>query len=113
MEGSIDVATVRLGDVPVVTVAGEIDVTSAPTLREALEAQTGEGVGVVVVDLRQVSFLDSTALGVLVAAHKERREHDGELRLAVDEPRILKVFEITGLVDVFRIAPTPEAALAG
>jgi len=63
-----------------------------------------------VVDLLGVTFLDSTALGVLVGALKRCREAGGDLRLVIAEPRILKVFEITGLTEVFTITPTIDEA---
>ena len=97
--------------VPVVAVAGEIDVATAPALRDRLQAQVHSGASTVVVDLLQVTFLDSTALGVLVGALKHCREAGGDLRLVISEARILKVFEITGLTQVFSISPTVEQAL--
>jgi anti-sigma B factor antagonist len=68
---------------------------------------------VVVVDLLGVSFLDSTALGVLVGSFKRLRDSGGTLKLVIAEPRILKVFEITDLVRVFPIFATVDEALAG
>ena len=56
-----------------------------------------------------MTFLDSTALGVLVGALKRCREQGGELRLVVTEPRIVKIFEITGLTTVFRIVDSLAA----
>jgi anti-sigma B factor antagonist len=89
--------------VPVVTASGEIDVATAPPLRDRLQALTTSGKANIVVDLLGVTFLDSTALGVLVGALKRCREAGGDLPLVIAEPRILKVFEITGLTGVFPI----------
>ncbi len=66
-----------------------------------------------VVDLLGVSFLDSTALGVLVGSFKRIRESGGDLKLVIAEPRILKVFEITDLVRVFPIFSTVDEAVGG
>ena len=52
-------------------------------------------------DLLEVSFLDSTALGVLVGGLKRCRELGGDMRVVVVGPRIIKIFEITGLTNVF------------
>lgn len=96
--------------VPVITVAGEIDVASAPQLREALHKVIADGHTTVVLDLLAVTFLDSTALGVLVGALKRCRELGGELHVVVADPRIVKIFEITGLTSVFSIADSLESA---
>jgi anti-sigma B factor antagonist len=85
----------------VVAVAGEVDVATAPRLREQLIELVNHGRHHIVVDLSDVEFLDSTGLGVLVGALKRVRTNSGELALVCSEPRILKVFEITGLTKVF------------
>ncbi|MGH9108732.1 MAG: STAS domain-containing protein [Acidimicrobiales bacterium] len=97
--------------VPIVSASGEIDVATAPPLRDRLQALTAAGKSTVVVDLLGVTFLDSTALGVLVGALKRCRESGGDLPLVITEPRILKVFEITGLTDVFPIHSNVDDAV--
>jgi anti-sigma B factor antagonist len=94
---------------PVVAVSGEIDVATAPQLRECLHNVIAQGEGTIVLDLLGVTFLDSTALGVLVGALKRCRESGGELYVVVADPRIVKIFEITGLTSVFTIADSLEA----
>ena len=89
---------------PVIAVSGEIDVATAPQLRERLHGVIARGEATVVLDLFGVTFLDSTALGVLVGALKRCRELGGELHVVVADPRIVKIFEITGLTSVFTIA---------
>jgi anti-sigma B factor antagonist len=103
MDQSFKMEDVEIDGVPVVSAAGEIDVATAPPLRDRLQALTTSGKSTVVVDLLGVTFLDSTALGVLVGALKRCREAGGDLPLVIAEPRILKVFEITGLTGVFPI----------
>jgi anti-sigma B factor antagonist len=88
---------------PVIAVTGEIDVATAPQLREALHGVIAQGHSTVVLDLLGVTFLDSTALGVLVGGLKRCRELDGELHIVVHDARIRKIFEITGLNKVFPI----------
>jgi anti-sigma B factor antagonist len=95
---------------PVIAVRGEIDVATAPQLRECLHAVIARGEATVVLDLLAVTFLDSTALGVLVGALKRCRELGGELQVVVADPRIVKIFEITGLTSVFSIADSLESA---
>jgi anti-sigma B factor antagonist len=89
--------------VPVISVIGEIDVATAPQLRECLHSVIARGQTTVVLDLLAVTFLDSTALGVLVGALKRCRELGGELHVVVTDARIRKIFEITGLNKVFPI----------
>jgi anti-sigma B factor antagonist len=91
---------------PVISVTGEIDVATAPQLREALHGVIAQGDATVVLDLLGVTFLDSTALGVLVGGLKRCRELDGELHIVVHDARIKKIFEITGLNKVFPIVDT-------
>ncbi len=99
-------------DVVRVAVQGELDVSTAPKLREHLFAAVERGSGRMVVDLLGVTFIDSTALGVLIGT-KERSEQAGiDLRLVMEEPRIIKIFEITGLADTFSIAPTVAEAMS-
>jgi anti-sigma B factor antagonist len=96
----------------VLSVKGEIDVYSAPRLRERLVELVSQGHRQIVVDLEGVDFLDSTGLGVLVGGLKRLRSHDGELSIVCSQSRILKVFEITGLTSVFRMAATVDEATA-
>jgi anti-sigma B factor antagonist len=97
------------GSVPVIAVAGEIDVATAPQLRECLHRVIAQGQTTVILDLLGVTFLDSTALGVLVGALKRCRELGGELHVVVADARIMKIFEITGLTKVFPIADSLTA----
>jgi len=90
-------------DLPVLTVVGEIDVATAPQLRESLHEVIAKGQATVVLDLLAVTFLDSTALGVLVGGLKRCREFGGELYVVVADARLKKIFEITGLNKVFPI----------
>jgi len=91
------------GGETVVSAAGELDVNTAPELREQLARLVGEGTRKVVVDLTNVSFVDSTALSVLVSALKRLRQADGDLELASPNPSVRRVFEITGLTRLFTI----------
>jgi anti-sigma B factor antagonist len=98
------------GGYAVLAVRGEVDVYTAPRLRERLIELVSQGSHQVVVDLEGVDFLDSTGLGVLVGGLKRLRSHDGDMILVCTQPRILKVFEITGLTKVFSIHDSVESA---
>jgi anti-sigma B factor antagonist len=96
------------GDRTVVEVTGEIDVYTAPTLREELSRLIDAEHTDLVVDLTGVSFMDSTGLGVLVGALKKVRTLGGDLQLVIVEEKILKVFRITALTQVFTIHSSLE-----
>ena len=100
------------GDRTVVVVGGEIDVYTAPKLREQLIDLVSSGQYHLVVDMEGVEFLDSTGLGVLVGGLKRVRAHEGSLRLVCTQERILKIFRITGLTKVFPIHTSVEEAVA-
>ena len=108
MELGLDVKTV--GSHSVVDVKGEIDVYTAPKLREKLIELVSQGSYDVVVNLEGVDFLDSTGLGVLVGALKRVKAHDGSLALVCTQDKILKIFKITGLTKVFPIHGSVEEA---
>jgi anti-sigma B factor antagonist len=97
--------------IEVVNVKGEIDIYTAPRLRELLIDLVGKG-SQLVVNLEKVGFLDSTGLGVLVGGLKRVRPHDGSLDLVCTQERILKIFKITGLTKVFGIYQTVDQAIA-
>jgi anti-sigma B factor antagonist len=98
--------------IEVVNVEGEIDIYTAPRLRELLIDLVGKGSYQLVVNLEKVGFLDSTGLGVLVGGLKRVRPHDGSLDLVCTQERILKIFKITGLTKVFGIYQTVDQAIA-
>jgi anti-sigma B factor antagonist len=94
----------------ILSVAGDLDIVSAPRLGSALEAAEPGKLGVVV-DMSKVAFLDSGGLSVLVGAQKQADERGTQVRFVADEPRVLRVLEITGLDVVFSVYPTVEKAV--
>lgn len=101
-----------VGEATVVEVRGEIDLHWAPQLRAALIKAAQVESPRVVVDLSEVSFLDSTGIGVLVGALKRVREKGGVLHFCGAASRVRRVFEITGLMQALPIFESREAALA-
>ncbi|MCW2770843.1 MAG: anti-sigma factor antagonist [Aeromicrobium sp.] len=98
------------GDFEIVEVGGEIDVYTAPRLREAIVAAIDEGHTRLIIDVQKVDFLDSTGLGVLVGALKRVRADDGSLDIVCTQERILKIFQITGLDKVFGLHRSVDEA---
>lgn len=99
--------------VHVISVAGEVDIFTAPELKRAMAAAVDGGARNLVVDLSDTRFLDSTALGVLIGAVKRLRPLDGRLVIVNTEPSTAKTFEITGLDQIFTIVARRDEALAG
>jgi anti-sigma B factor antagonist len=95
----------------VLAVRGEIDLFTAPELKQVLAESIEAGRTRVVVDLTETTFLDSTALGVLIGAVKRLRSRDGALAIVNVDENIAKTFEITGLDQIFTILPTREQAV--
>ena len=98
--------------IEVIDVQGEIDIYTAPRLRELLINLVSEGNYQLVVNLDKVGFLDSTGLGVLVGGLRRVRAHDGWLELVCTQQPILKIFRITGLTEVFGVYQTVDQAIA-
>ena len=111
MELTLDVYSEDPG-FTVIAVSGEIDVYTAPKLREKLIALVEAGSYHLIVDMDGVEFLDSTGLGVLVGGLKRVRAHDGWIDLVCTQSRIQRIFRITGLNKVFRIYDSVAEATA-
>ncbi len=110
MDLSVDVE--KKDGFAVLNVAGEVDVFTAPKIREQLIDLVEQGDHNIIVSLEGVEFLDSTGLGVLVAGLKRVKMHDGTLSVVCTKEKILKIFRITGLTKVFPIYETTDAAMA-
>jgi anti-sigma B factor antagonist len=98
---------VRQGtDECVIAVAGELDLYDAEKLREVLSPLVEEPGATIVVDMSELSFVDSTGIGVLVAMLKRARAGDGDLVLRRPSERITAVLSLTGLDRIFVIQQT-------
>jgi anti-sigma B factor antagonist len=106
----LSLATRTVADHAVLEVGGEVDVYTAPKLRERLTELIDGGARNVVVDLDRVDFLDSTGLGVLVGAHKRLRPMGGTFSLVCAKESLLKVFRITALDQIIPLHPSVEIA---
>ena len=89
------------GDCAVIKAGGEVDVHTAPALRAGIRDLVDKGVRHVIVDASAVTFIDSTGLGVLVGGLKRLHAHEGELALATNQERIVRLCQLTGLARYF------------
>lgn len=108
----LTITTREVDGFDVIEIGGEIDVYTAPRLRESIVAAVEAGHHRLIIDVQAVQFLDSTGLGVLVGALKRVRGEGGSLDIVCTQERILKIFEITGLDKVFGLHTSVEAARA-
>ena len=107
---SLSISTDERAGAAVIHVEGDLDVYTAPRLKEVLDGAVAGG-GQLILDLSGVHFIDSTALGVLVGTHQEAQSGDRRFDLVVDDPFLLKIFHITGFDGVFSIFPDVDEAL--
>jgi anti-sigma B factor antagonist len=96
----------------VVSVTGEVDAFTSPSLEQELEWVLGDGASNAVVDLGDVAFIDSTALRVLLGALPKFSSRGGTLVLVSDDRRVLRTLEITGLDRKFTVESKLAEAIA-
>lgn len=110
-ELSIDIKSQHNGDALVFKLRGSLDLATAPSVRAALLEAADEGKHEIIVDLTQLEFLDSTGLGALIGAYRRAVEHAGRVALVVSDGPIARLLNITGLMRVFAVYHTVDAAL--
>ena len=102
----------RARDADIVMVGGDIDLHSAPELREQLERVANDkGASRIVVDLSEATFLDSMALGVLLAAKRSAEARGKQFVIVAATAEIRRIFDITMLDSVFELHPTRDGAI--
>ena len=108
----VTVTTSQQDGVFVIAFGGDIDVASAVTFRDALDRVIAAGHHRIVMNLDEVTFLDSTGLGVMVGRLKAVRDVGGDMHLVCTTARIMRVMAITSLDEVFTIHASTEDAVA-
>jgi anti-sigma B factor antagonist len=108
----LNVRTERLDDgTSIFTFSGEIDLYTAPKFERHLIGAANNGAASLIVDLGECTFIDSTALGILIEANRHLGGSPRSLVLISDDRNIRKVFEVTGLDRVFTICRSRAEAL--
>jgi anti-sigma B factor antagonist len=97
----------------VLSVSGELDLASSPVLEEELERVAESDADVVIVDLRELEFMDSTGLSVLVRAHQRAEEQGRRFGLVNGSQQVQRLLTLTGVADRLTRADTPEELLGG
>jgi anti-sigma B factor antagonist len=92
----------------VIAVSGELDLASSPQLEEELDRATASGAQLVVVDLRQLEFMDSTGLSVLIRAHRRAEEHGQRFALVRGSQQVQRLLSLTGVAERMTLVDTPE-----
>ena len=105
-----EVSTTEDGRTAIVSAVGEVDLATAPRLREALSDALALGIDELLMDLRQVTFIDSTGLGVLIGAGKKVYGRGGTPRIVCDNKRVLRLLAITGISRSIPVVATPDGA---
>lgn len=100
------------GDAAVLTVQGELDLASSSALEEEL-ARVGDDRELVILDLRELEFMDSTGLSVLVKAHQRAEEHGRRFGLVRGRPQVQRLLTLTGVAGRIEMADSPEELIAG
>ena len=96
-----------------VSVMGEVDIATAPTLERTLLCVVEDRTGEVIVDLTGCSFLDSRGLTALIATRARLERSDRQLALVLSNASVLKIFQITGFDELFAIDPSLRSAVEG
>ena len=107
--GELKVWTEEWDGVPVIGAEGEVDLGTVDSLRAAASQVVRRKPGTVIFDLRKVSYMDSSGLGILVATRKQLKSDPNSVTVITDQPAVLQSLRITGLDRVLRVLHEPEA----
>lgn len=111
MQSHLRVEVHNAQDATLISVSGELDLASSPALEEELERVAESGAEVVVVDLRELEFMDSTGLSVLVRAHQRAEDQGRRLGLVNGSQQVQRLLALTGVDERLTLADTPEELL--
>ena len=113
--GELKVWTEHWGETPVIGAEGEVDLGTVDALRSVTSEVVRAQPKSVIFDLRKVTFMDSSGLGILVATRKRLSNQPGSVIIVTDQPAVLQSLMITGLDRVFTvqrdIAPVPSGSV--
>jgi anti-sigma B factor antagonist len=111
MQSHFRVQVANKGEAAIVSISGELDLASSPALEEELERVAATDASLVIVDLRELEFMDSTGLSVLVRAHQRATENSQRFGLVNGSQQVQRLLSLTGVADRLMLAETPEGLL--
>ena len=101
------------GHTAVIVVRGELDLASSPALEEQLEQLWGSEAKLLVIDLRELEFMDSTGLSIIVKAHQRFADDGRQLGLVRGSSQVQRLLDLTGVAERLPLVDTPEELLDG
>jgi anti-anti-sigma factor len=107
----VDVRAER--EATVIAVSGELDLASSPMLEERIDQAFASPSSLLIIDLREVEFMDSTGLSVLIRAHQTAEDADRKLYLVKGPPQVQRLLSLTGVGERLSVLETPEDAPRG
>lgn len=113
MQNQFRVDVRRDGSAAVVSVSGELDLASGPELEAELDRLAGPETQLVVVDLRQLDFMDSTGLSIIVRAHQRMAGEGCEMGLVKGSQQVQRLLDLTGVAERLRLVDSPDDLLNG
>jgi anti-anti-sigma factor len=105
---TIRVSSVRTDDVIRVSVAGELDIGSAPKVEDELKRVEGQRPDMILIDLRELEFMDSTGLRAILSADARARDQGIRLVVVQGSDNIRRVFEVTRIYDRVEVVNDPS-----
>jgi anti-anti-sigma factor len=113
MQSHFSVDTRTEGPATVLAVSGELDLAASPALEEQLEQVFGDSVSQLIIDLRELEFIDSTGLSVLVKAHQRAEDSGCRFGLVNGGSQVRRLLSLTGIAERLTVADAPEDLLDG
>ncbi|MBV9194590.1 MAG: STAS domain-containing protein [Solirubrobacterales bacterium] len=109
MQSGLRVEVASKGEASVITVGGELDLATSPTLEQELGRIVAGGASTVIVDLSELEFMDSTGLSVLVRAHQKAEQNGRRFGLINGSQQVQRLLSLTGVAERLTLTEVPEA----
>lgn len=110
MQSNFEVELRERDQAVIIGVTGELDLASSPALEQELDRRVNSGVESVIVDLRQLEFMDSTGLSVLVRAHQQAVEAGRRFAVVRGPQQVQRLLSLTGVADRLTLVDSPDEA---